>query len=681
MKEPLTSPSLNNSQHSSVSINSGNSNYVPQASDYLHQSYDAYKPNQALSSLISQPLSNSNSNNNNNSKNNKYRKHSTATISQIPHQMQQHIYSTSHHNNHYNNYNSNNAIADTSLLHSTPINDSWIDISTRSRTSSPTYGVGNYPKYERTLDRKNRSSYDIDNIVIPYSVAASTRVEILPYKEIPTPKWRVIENESELNSEQQEQKDQLDICNKLVTEIEQSELIAVNGLSNCDLSKVPEITMNDENEQNRSKIDELCEVVEINNTVVVNESNSGNKSNEKAMMQARDRNHEEKHCFDVGKEPDPKKLKIDDDDHTNTKKKRIIFPTEEMVNTHEVRVVEINGENDQFDDDIYAFEEDISDEAMILRHERALTEERRKFQTYLKFPWSTRSRANRRIDSRAESSGANTPDPSSPAPQTSSVGCGDQESIPSPLASNSLLNSLDVTLEAGDTSTSFLGINSEYNKRCERRRTTSTKRDRELERRSSTPDFKEIIPPYEPMKFPLSDEQYDDLLRAMSCDYPLENKQSDEYYQPTASTVKYPRNNHVKRGSRTSVSGGGDKSNCRNKTNNKSTKLISADGAMMVNENGDFMGSIYNENIDDDDYPRHHLAPNDDHVGSSGRSFTHDDDDYYDDEYGAYVGRGKREARGNDSDGETTDTDPFQDDDPNDPEWCGESGERIRKKP
>lgn len=72
-------------------------------------------------------------------------------------------------------------------------------------------------------------------------------------------------------------------------------------------------------------------------------------------------------------------------------------------------------------------EEDISDDAMFLRHERALTEERRKFQTYLKFPWSTRSRANRRIDSRAESSGANTPDPSSPVPQTPSVCGGDQE--------------------------------------------------------------------------------------------------------------------------------------------------------------------------------------------------------------------------------------------------------------
>lgn len=37
--------------------------------------------------------------------------------------------------------------------------------------------------------RKRENSYDIDNIVIPYSIAASTRVEKLQYKEIPTPKY------------------------------------------------------------------------------------------------------------------------------------------------------------------------------------------------------------------------------------------------------------------------------------------------------------------------------------------------------------------------------------------------------------------------------------------------------------------------------------------------------------
>lgn len=63
-------------------------------------------------------------------------------------------------------------------------------------------------------------------------------------------------------------------------------------------------------------------------------------------------------------------------------------------------------------------EEDISDEAILRRHENALAEERKKFAAYLKFPFgkTTSSRANRRIDSRADSSGTNTPtDPMSPA--------------------------------------------------------------------------------------------------------------------------------------------------------------------------------------------------------------------------------------------------------------------------
>lgn len=69
-------------------------------------------------------------------------------------------------------------------------------------------------------------------------------------------------------------------------------------------------------------------------------------------------------------------------------------------------------------------EEDISNEAYAHRHDRALAEERKKFTTFLKFPYSTRSRANRRIDS--QSSGANTPDPMSPAPPATATNI-DQE--------------------------------------------------------------------------------------------------------------------------------------------------------------------------------------------------------------------------------------------------------------
>lgn len=82
----------------------------------------------------------------------------------------------------------------------------------------------------------------------------------------------------------------------------------------------------------------------------------------------------------------------------------------------------------QLDGSEDVIDENISTEAYQQRHERALAEERKKFSTFLKFPYSTRSRANRRIDSQADSSGANTPDPTSPAPGTPALSVhADQE--------------------------------------------------------------------------------------------------------------------------------------------------------------------------------------------------------------------------------------------------------------
>ncbi|KAJ8921484.1 hypothetical protein NQ315_003102 [Exocentrus adspersus] len=60
-----------------------------------------------------------------------------------------------------------------------------------SPSSSPLLQIQSISGYNRTRNRIQ--SYDIDNIVIPYSVAASTRVEKLQYKEILTPKWRIAE--------------------------------------------------------------------------------------------------------------------------------------------------------------------------------------------------------------------------------------------------------------------------------------------------------------------------------------------------------------------------------------------------------------------------------------------------------------------------------------------------------
>lgn len=55
-----------------------------------------------------------------------------------------------------------------------------------SPSTSPLLSTQSISGYSQKRNRIN--SYDIDNIVIPYSVAAATRVEKLQYKEIPTPK-------------------------------------------------------------------------------------------------------------------------------------------------------------------------------------------------------------------------------------------------------------------------------------------------------------------------------------------------------------------------------------------------------------------------------------------------------------------------------------------------------------
>lgn len=57
--------------------------------------------------------------------------------------------------------------------------------------SDPDYS----PWFPRTGDKtfNSKREYDIDNIVIPYSIAAASRVEMVKYKEIVTPKWRIVE--------------------------------------------------------------------------------------------------------------------------------------------------------------------------------------------------------------------------------------------------------------------------------------------------------------------------------------------------------------------------------------------------------------------------------------------------------------------------------------------------------
>ncbi|RWS23520.1 uncharacterized protein B4U80_09148 [Leptotrombidium deliense] len=73
-----------------------------------------------------------------------------------------------------------------------------------SRHDSPlspfTADLGNSAPLNRRRRSEQQHAFDINNIVIPYSIASSTRVEKLQYKEILTPKWRAIDLEEESSS-------------------------------------------------------------------------------------------------------------------------------------------------------------------------------------------------------------------------------------------------------------------------------------------------------------------------------------------------------------------------------------------------------------------------------------------------------------------------------------------------
>uniref|UniRef100_UPI00398EDE30 KAT8 regulatory NSL complex subunit 1-like isoform X2 n=1 Tax=Pristiophorus japonicus TaxID=55135 RepID=UPI00398EDE30 len=79
-------------------------------------------------------------------------------------------------------------------------------LSTSSESSAPS--TTNTQSVASTLAarrRRTESSFDINNIVIPMSVAATTRVEKLQYKEILTPSWRIVDVKVDLTNHRLEE--------------------------------------------------------------------------------------------------------------------------------------------------------------------------------------------------------------------------------------------------------------------------------------------------------------------------------------------------------------------------------------------------------------------------------------------------------------------------------------------
>ncbi|CAG03021.1 unnamed protein product [Tetraodon nigroviridis] len=69
--------------------------------------------------------------------------------------------------------------------------------------------------------RRGESSFDINNIVIPMSVAATTRVEKLQYKEILTPSWRAVDVFSQPITEEEDEREVEDLSDAAFTQLHQ----------------------------------------------------------------------------------------------------------------------------------------------------------------------------------------------------------------------------------------------------------------------------------------------------------------------------------------------------------------------------------------------------------------------------------------------------------------------------
>ncbi|XP_054613753.1 KAT8 regulatory NSL complex subunit 1-like [Dunckerocampus dactyliophorus] len=90
-------------------------------------------------------------------------------------------------------------------------------LSTSSDNATP-LGIGTPLPIKR---RRGESSFDINNIVIPMSVAATTRVEKLQYKEILTPSWRAVDVLSQPIAEEEDERDVEDLSDAAFIQLHQ----------------------------------------------------------------------------------------------------------------------------------------------------------------------------------------------------------------------------------------------------------------------------------------------------------------------------------------------------------------------------------------------------------------------------------------------------------------------------
>lgn len=166
--------------------------------------------------------------------------------------------------------------------------------------------------------------------------------------------------------------------------------------------------------------------------------------------------------------------------------------------------------------------EDLSEDAVLIRHDKCEQDERKKFLSYLKMPVGYgRTRSHKRTDSRAESSDTNTPDPMSPHPAENHE--VHKESAPT---GGSPLGSPPATPQGGVSSTHDEATPHIPSISVLRRRTFSRAgiaKDKDTGKediRCSTPDHPEVQP-YDRRCFPLEEQMYEEMVKSMPEDHQL----------------------------------------------------------------------------------------------------------------------------------------------------------------
>ncbi|XP_077358007.1 KAT8 regulatory NSL complex subunit 1-like [Festucalex cinctus] len=92
-------------------------------------------------------------------------------------------------------------------------------LSVSSENAAP-LGVAGTP-LQPVKRRRGESSFDINNIVIPMSVAATTRVEKLQYKEILTPSWRAVDILSQASTQGEDEREVEDLSDAAFIQLHQ----------------------------------------------------------------------------------------------------------------------------------------------------------------------------------------------------------------------------------------------------------------------------------------------------------------------------------------------------------------------------------------------------------------------------------------------------------------------------